>query len=73
MFTLPTTPNKSEAGPAPSKPATAKAPTIAPVPVPGRNGAHYSVELLEKARADADTVLKQLGSQLGGLSAAEPG
>src|ERR1017187_5672810 len=55
----------------PSKPATAKAPTIAPVPVPGGNGAHDSVQLLEKARADADTVLKELGSQLGGLSEAE--
>jgi Mg2+-importing ATPase len=46
-------------------------PTIAPVPVPGGNGAHNSVELLEKARADADAVLKELGSQLGGLSEAE--
>ena len=66
-----TTQNKSETGPAPSKPTTAKVPTIAPVPVPGRNGAHNSVELLEKARADADAVLKELGSQLGGLSEAE--
>src|SRR5450759_2002879 len=38
---------------------------------PGGNGAHSSDELLEKARADADTVLKELGSQPGGLSAAE--
>ena len=30
----------------------------------GGNGAHYSAELLEKARADTDTVLKDLGSQL---------
>jgi len=37
----------------------------------GGNGAHYSVQLLEKARADTDTVLKELGSQLGGLSEAE--
>jgi Mg2+-importing ATPase len=37
----------------------------------GRNGAHYSVELLEKARADTDNVLKELGSQLDGLSEAE--
>ena len=66
-----TTQNKSETGPAPSKPTTAKVPTIAPVPVPGGNGAHNSVELLEKARADADAVLKELGSQLGGLSEAE--
>jgi Mg2+-importing ATPase len=55
----------------PSKPATAKAPTLASVPVPGKNGAQDSVQLLEKARADADTVLKELGSQLGGLSQAE--
>ena len=34
-------------------------------------GAHGSVQLLEKARADTDTVLKELGSQLGGLSEAE--
>ena len=39
--------------------------------LPGGNGAHYSVELLEKARADTDTVLKELGSQLTGLSEAE--
>jgi len=42
-----------------------------PVNLSGRNGAHYSVELLEKAHADTDTVLKELGSQLGGLSQAE--
>ena len=57
----------------PSKPTTAKAPTIASVPVPGGKGAQYSVELLEKACADADTVLKELGSQLAGLSEAEAG
>jgi P-type Mg2+ transporter len=39
--------------------------------LPGGNGAHSSVELLEKARADTDTVLKELGSQPGGLSEAE--
>jgi P-type Mg2+ transporter len=55
----------------PSKPATAKAPTLARVPVPCANAAPYSVELLGKARADADTVLKELGSQLGGLNEAE--
>ena len=66
-----TTPTKPEAAPAPSKPITAKAPTIAPVPVPSGSGAKYSVELLEKARADADAVLKELGSQLAGLSEAE--
>ena len=37
----------------------------------GGNGAHYSVQLLEKARADTDTVLKELGSRLGGLSESE--
>ena len=37
----------------------------------GGNGEHYSVQLLEKARADTDAVLKELGSQLGGLSEAE--
>jgi Mg2+-importing ATPase len=55
----------------PSKPATAKAPTVASAPVPGGKGAQYSVELLEKARADTDNVLKELGSQLAGLSGAE--
>jgi Mg2+-importing ATPase len=63
--------NKSEAGPAPAKSADAKPPAIASVPVPGGKGTQYSVELLEKARADTDTVLKELGSQLGGLGEAE--
>jgi Mg2+-importing ATPase len=39
--------------------------------LPGGNGSHYSAELLEKARADTDTVLKELGSQLNGLSETE--
>ncbi|MGA2679070.1 MAG: magnesium-translocating P-type ATPase [Sedimentisphaerales bacterium] len=39
--------------------------------LPGGNGTHYSAELLEKARADTDTVLKELGSQLNGLSETE--
>src|SRR5450759_5032630 len=38
---------------------------------PGENGAHDSVQVLEKARADTDTLLKELGSQLNGLSEAE--
>ena len=38
---------------------------------PGKNGTQSSIELLEKGRADADAVLKELGSQPGGLSAAE--
>src|ERR1017187_1789606 len=62
---------KSEAGPALSKPANAKPPNTASVPVPGGKGAQYSVELLEKARTDTDTVLKELGSQLSGLGQAE--
>jgi Mg2+-importing ATPase len=55
----------------PAKSAMAKARTIASVPVSSEKGAQYFVELLEKARADADTVLKELGSQLAGLSKAE--
>ncbi|MGA2071752.1 MAG: magnesium-translocating P-type ATPase [Sedimentisphaerales bacterium] len=39
--------------------------------LPGGNGAHYSAELLEKARADTDTVLKELESQLSGLTEAQ--
>ena len=71
MSTVPTTPNKSEAGPTPSKSADAKPPAIASVPVPSGKGAQNFVELLEKARADTDTVLKELGPQLSGLSEAE--
>jgi Mg2+-importing ATPase len=40
-------------------------------PVPGANGAHNSEQLLEKARADSDTVLRELSSRLDGLSQAE--
>src|ERR1035438_4188452 len=71
ILNMQTTPTKSEAEPAPSKPITAKAPTIVPVPIPGKNASQNSVELLEKARADADTVLKELGSQLTGLGGGE--
>ena len=39
--------------------------------LPGGNGAHDSVQLMETARADTDTVLKELGCQLDGLSEAE--
>src|ERR1039457_5094165 len=39
----------------------------------GRNWAPDSAELLEKARADTDAVLKEVGSQLSGLSEAEAG
>jgi hypothetical protein len=34
--------------------------------LPGGNGAHDSLQLLEKARADTEPVLNELGSQLGG-------
>jgi Mg2+-importing ATPase len=37
----------------------------------GGNGTHYARQLLEHARADTDTVLKELGSQLSGLSEAQ--
>jgi Mg2+-importing ATPase len=37
----------------------------------GGNGAHYSRQLLEHARADTDIVLKELGSQRSGLSEAQ--
>jgi P-type Mg2+ transporter len=42
-----------------------------PANVSGGSGAHDSVQLLEQARTDADAVLKELRSQLGGLSEAE--
>lgn len=71
ILSMQTTPTKPEAAPVPSKPTTSKAPTIASVPVPGAKAAPYSVELLEKARGEADAVLKELGSQLTGLSEAE--
>ncbi|MCX6144772.1 MAG: cation-transporting P-type ATPase [Ignavibacteriales bacterium] len=41
--------------------------------LPGGNGAQNSVQLLEKARTDTDVLLKELGSQLGGLSETEAG
>jgi Mg2+-importing ATPase len=44
---------------------------IASMPVPSRSGAPDSLELLEKARTDTDAVLKELGSQLGGLTQSE--
>ena len=53
-----TLPNRSETEPVPSKPADA-------------NRAQYSVQLLEKARAETDTVLQELRTQLDGLSKAE--
>ena len=50
---------------------TNKGPGERPGNLAGGKGAHVSDQLLEKARADTDTVLKELGSQLGGLSEAE--
>ena len=38
---------------------------------PGQDGAHNSLELLEKARIDPDVLLKELESQLCGLSESE--
>ncbi len=46
-------------------------PVQEPANLSGGNGAQFSAQLLEKARADTDTVLKELGSQLDGLSEAE--
>ena len=66
------TPNKDPAeGSAPSSQATAKAPTIASVSVPAGQPVQDSAQLLEDARGDTETVLKALGSQLGGLREAE--
>ena len=49
--------------------------TVAPAPARAKptstDAAHNPGELLGKARADTDTVLKELGSQLAGLSQAE--
>ena len=53
-----TTPKTSESEQATTKPANA-------------NESQNSVQLLEKARADTDTVLKELGSRLEGLSDSE--
>jgi P-type Mg2+ transporter len=39
--------------------------------LPGGNGAHFSEQLLEKARKDNDAILKELESRLSGLSVAE--
>ena len=39
--------------------------------LPSGNGAHFSEQLLEKARKDNDAVLKELESRLSGLSVAE--
>ena len=44
-----------------------------PGDVTGVNGAHVSDQLLEKARADTEAVLRELDSRLDGLSRAEAG
>ncbi len=41
------------------------------VPLPGKKGSHSSEYLVKQAGADTDTVLKELQSQLSGLSEAE--
>ena len=51
--------------------ATSTSSTRPPGPLAGANGAHVSDQLLEKARADGDTVLRELSSRLDGLSEAE--
>jgi hypothetical protein len=56
MFTMGTTPNKSEAKPVPSKPATATAPDIATAPVPDT----LAVRLLTKG-VPLEDVSKLLG------------
>ena len=50
------------------KPQSAPQP---PLTAPGGSGALNAADLLEKARANTDTVLKQLDSQLAGLSETE--
>jgi Mg2+-importing ATPase len=49
----------------------AQNPTQRPHVVPGGTGALNAADLLEKARANIDTVLKELDTQLGGLSETE--
>jgi Mg2+-importing ATPase len=51
--------------------ATSTSSTRPPGPLPGANGAHVSGQLLEKARADGETVLREFSSRLEGLSQAE--
>ena len=50
---------------------TTSNPVQGPANLSGGNGVRFSDQLLEKARADTDTVLKELGSQLDGLSEVE--
>jgi P-type Mg2+ transporter len=55
----------------PAKTKTALNSSQHPIEFAGGKGTEVSKELLEKARADTDTVLKELDSQLDGLSQAE--
>ena len=52
-------------------PTTNKGPGERPGKLAGVSGAHVSDQLLEKARADTETVLRELESRLYGLSQAE--
>jgi Mg2+-importing ATPase len=52
-------------------PTTTTSPAQRPGTLTGGNGAHVSDQLLEKARADTETVLRELESRLDGLSQAE--
>jgi len=52
-------------------PTTTMSPTQRPGNLTGWNGASVSDQLLEKARTDTETVLRELESQLDGLSQAE--
>ena len=54
-----------------SLPATTLSPSQRPGTHAGRNGGHVSDQLLDMARADTGTVLRELESQLDGLSQAE--
>ena len=51
--------------------ATTTPPAHRPVNLTGGNVAHVSEQLLEKARADVETVLRELESRIDGLSQAE--
>ena len=52
-------------------PTTTMSPAQRPGTLTGGNGAHVSDQLLEKARADTGTVLRELESRSNGLSQAE--
>jgi magnesium-transporting ATPase (P-type) len=54
-----------------SSPPTTGSPVQPPGHLTGGNEVHVSEQLLERARADTETVLRELESQLDGLSQAE--